>query len=160
MLQFNECYVGNVIHRRPHCVIFSPAPPQDCGCCQSWSQYLLLCRTRCILYQLHPLLFATLRCREKITDAPTPDRDYRRRTSTPSLSTLNALSVVLLSVRGAGADLRSGHLCRGRLGPCYTYYPRRQLTKINEKICITAAIMGFLLLQTFHGLSGRRGLLA
>jgi len=39
---------------------------------QSWSQYLLLCRTRCILYQLPPLLLAIfwiLRLQEKITEA-------------------------------------------------------------------------------------------
>ena len=34
----------------------------DCGsvCQQSWSQYLLLCRNHCILYQLHPSLLAVL----------------------------------------------------------------------------------------------------
>jgi len=34
----------------------------DCGsvCQQSWSQYLLLCRNHCILYQLHPSLLAIL----------------------------------------------------------------------------------------------------
>ena len=52
-----------------------PAPLTDYGsvCRQSWSQYkyLLLCRTRCILYQLPPLLLATfwiLWCRH--TDNP------------------------------------------------------------------------------------------
>ena len=34
----------------------------DCGsvCQLSWSQYLLLCRNHCILYQLHPSLLAIL----------------------------------------------------------------------------------------------------
>jgi len=30
VLQFNKCYVGNVIHRRLHCVVFSPVHLQSC----------------------------------------------------------------------------------------------------------------------------------
>jgi len=30
VLQFNKCYVGNAIQRRPHCVIFSPVHPKRC----------------------------------------------------------------------------------------------------------------------------------
>jgi len=30
VLQFNKCYVGNVIHRRLHCVVISPVHPQRC----------------------------------------------------------------------------------------------------------------------------------
>ena len=39
---------------------FQPAPLTDYGlvCRQSWSQYLLLCRTCCIIYQLPPLQLA------------------------------------------------------------------------------------------------------
>ena len=30
VLQFNKCYVGNAIHPRLHCVVFSPVHPQRC----------------------------------------------------------------------------------------------------------------------------------
>jgi len=30
VLQFNKCYVGNAIHRRLHCVVFSTVHPQRC----------------------------------------------------------------------------------------------------------------------------------
>jgi len=73
---------------------------------QSWSQYLLLCRTRCILYQLPPLLLATfwiLRVQEKITeaDACTPPHlewTIGAPTIIPPFFTPNALSAATLPI--------------------------------------------------------------